>query len=689
MKTTMWKKNSQDRRSFIGGSDASIIMGNDEVALVRLWREKRGEVEPEDLSGNLIVQLGTVTEDLNRRWFELNSGQVIIDVQRRVRHPAVRWMAATLDGRVEANGAVFESKFMLPWSFSEEAAAEKYMPQLQHNMWVVTAKSAVLSVITGGGKWVEITAFADPLYQHLIVTAERKFWRCVESGETPRLFGVEPPKPRIEAIRIVDMSASNAWAEFAAVFSRTRSAHLEHEQAKSELKGLMPEDAKEAIGHGIRAKRSKSGAVSFDGALHRSSPSIASLAAALAKAQAELVNPEKSLTATIRSDERGKADQTFRYASLSSGLDIVRKTLGLHEIATVQTTAIDQAAGVVNLTTVLAHASGEWIASDWPVCSVRDTATPRRMGAALTYARRYALFTLVGIAGEDDLDAPDLLPPEQQTSKPNEPKGGGNSRLNGGHRHAPQYPAARRNGKLQTDSSEPPLGAEASAALRDRLVAELNDLACGDDAAIWAHRSLVEKNKLTAADAHCVEETFQAKLASLVASGTDNSRRAGEAEQHLTTRSPRSAKEPKNRSRSKAIDKSVLALPEPRRVRDREHVRHVAKQPCLICGRQPCDAHHLRCTQSRALGRKVSDEFTVPLCRGHHREVHRFGDEAAWWRKVGIDPTVAARVLWLETHPHPTNSHHLSADVENSSAAIGTDPTKVQGRPGGDLRANR
>ena len=153
-----------------------------------------GEVEPEDLSGNLIVQLGAVTEELNRRWYELNSGQVVTDIQRRVRHPAVRWMAATLDGRVEASGAVFEAKFMLPWSFSEEGAAEKYMPQLQHNMWVVAAKSAVLSVITGGGKWVEITAYADPLYQHLIVTAERKFWRCVESGEPPRLFGVEPPK---------------------------------------------------------------------------------------------------------------------------------------------------------------------------------------------------------------------------------------------------------------------------------------------------------------------------------------------------------------------------------------------------------------------------------------------------------------------------------------------------------------
>jgi predicted phage-related endonuclease len=241
-----------------------VIMGDDEAALVRLWQEKRGKVEPVDLSGNLIVQLGVVTEDLNRRWFEANTGQLITDVQKLVRHPTVRWIAATLDGRVEGSGAVFESKFMLPWSFSEEAAAEKYMPQLQHNMWVVAARSAVLSVITGGGKWVEIKTHADPLYQHLIITAERKFWRCVESGEPPRLFGVEPPKPRIEAMRVVDMSASNAWAEFAAVFSRTRSAHLEHEEAKAELKGLMPQDAKEATGHGVRAKRSKSGAVSFD-----------------------------------------------------------------------------------------------------------------------------------------------------------------------------------------------------------------------------------------------------------------------------------------------------------------------------------------------------------------------------------------------------------------------------------------
>jgi predicted phage-related endonuclease len=253
-----------DRRYFIGGSDARIIMGDDEAALLRLWREKRGEVEPEDLSANLIVQLGAVTEELNRRWYEANTGQVITDIQRKVFHPGLRWMAATLDGRVEGSGAVFEAKFMLPWSFSEEGAAEKHGAQLQHNMWVIAARSAVLSVITGGGKWVEITTHADPLYQHLIVTAERKFWRCVESGEPPRLFGVEPPRPRIEAVRIVDMSASNSWAEFASVFRSTRAAFLEHEKAKTELKGLMPEDAKEAVGHGVRAKRSKSGAISFD-----------------------------------------------------------------------------------------------------------------------------------------------------------------------------------------------------------------------------------------------------------------------------------------------------------------------------------------------------------------------------------------------------------------------------------------
>jgi predicted phage-related endonuclease len=258
------RRKGYNRTSFIGGSDARIIMGTDEQALQRLWREKREELEPLDHSSNLIVQLGLVTEHLNRQWYERTTGQVIKDVQSWVRHPVIRWMAATLDGVVEGNGAVFEAKFMLPWSFSEEAAAEKHMAQLQHNMWVTNATAAVLSIITGGGKWVEIKISADSLYQHLLLTAEKKFWRCVESGEPPRLFGVEPPRPRIEAVRIVDMSSSNAWAELSGVFRRTRDAYLEHENAKTELKGLMPEDAKEAIGHGIRAKRSKSGAVSFD-----------------------------------------------------------------------------------------------------------------------------------------------------------------------------------------------------------------------------------------------------------------------------------------------------------------------------------------------------------------------------------------------------------------------------------------
>jgi predicted phage-related endonuclease len=252
------------RKNFIGGSDARIIMGNDEAALIHLWQEKRGEVEPYDLSDNLVVQLGVVTEHLNRQWFERNTGQTIKDVQRRVNHPVVKWMAATLDGVVEGTEAVFEAKFMLPWSFSEEGAAEKYTPQLQHNMWVTNATTAVLSVITGGGRWVEIGIAADSLYQHLLFTAEKKFWRCVESGEPPRLFGVEPARPRIEAVRVVDMSSSNAWAEFARLFRQTRAPFLQHEAAKAELKALIPEDAKEAIGHGVRAKRSRSGAISFD-----------------------------------------------------------------------------------------------------------------------------------------------------------------------------------------------------------------------------------------------------------------------------------------------------------------------------------------------------------------------------------------------------------------------------------------
>jgi predicted phage-related endonuclease len=232
--TTQISPKRLNRRSFIGGSDARIIMGSDESALLRLWQEKRGEIEPEELSGNLIVQLGLATEALNRNWYERNTGQTVECVQHRLRHPVLRWMGATLDGMVAGSGAVFEAKFMLPWSFSEEAAAEKHMAQVQHNMWVTNSRLAALSVITGGGKWVEISISADPLYQHLLLTAEKKFWRCVESGERPRLFGAEPPRARIEAVRIVDMSSSNAWAEFSNVFRRTREAYLEHENAKAE-----------------------------------------------------------------------------------------------------------------------------------------------------------------------------------------------------------------------------------------------------------------------------------------------------------------------------------------------------------------------------------------------------------------------------------------------------------------------
>lgn len=255
---------SIDRRQFIGGSDARIIMGKNEKALIRLWKEKRGETAPPDLSAVLIVQLGLVTEDLNRRWYELNSGHQISSVQRHAVHKTIPWMAATLDGLVKETGAVFEAKFMLPWSFSEEGAAEKHMAQLQHNMLVAGTTKSVLSIINGGGKWVELSIEADPIYQTILIAAEKAFWRAVKTGESPALFDCEPPKPRIQAVRVVDMNASNSWAEFAGLFRETQGAHTDHERAKAELKALMPEDAKEAMGHGIRAKRSKSGAVSFD-----------------------------------------------------------------------------------------------------------------------------------------------------------------------------------------------------------------------------------------------------------------------------------------------------------------------------------------------------------------------------------------------------------------------------------------
>ncbi|MFZ2082798.1 MAG: ERF family protein [Xanthobacteraceae bacterium] len=371
--------------------------------------------------------------------------------------------------------------------------------------------------------------------------------------------------------------------------------------------------------------------------MQRSSPSIAALATALAKAQIELANPEKSLVGNIEPQGGGVGTRHFRYAPLSRGLEIVRKTLGQHEIATVQTTAIDPSAGVVNLTTILAHSSGEWIASDWPVCPIAETERPHRMGAALTYARRYALFTLVGIAGEDDLDAPDLNEPTPETDKlRNNSRSGGN----GGHQSTSDRRTDRgRAKKFGSAWPQSELSVRLSASLRAELMREMEGLSTADDAALWAQRRLAAKSQLSAADAQQVEEAFAAKLAAIPAQGAKADDATTEFRDQILA------------EKTSSIDKGVLVFPEPRRIRDRDHIRHVIKQPCLICGRRPSDPHHLRFAQSRALSRKVSDEFTVPLCRTHHREIHRSGNEGLWWRNTGIDPLAAARTLWLETHP--------------------------------------
>jgi hypothetical protein len=340
---------------------------------------------------------------------------------------------------------------------------------------------------------------------------------------------------------------------------------------------------------------------------------------------------------------------------LSSGLDIVRKTLSQYEIATVQTTSIDQTAGIVRLSTVLAHASGEWIASDWPVCAINQTAAPHRMGAALTYARRYALFTLVGIAGEDDLDAPDLLAPTSATSRAKEPKHDSRRGGNGGDHSLRPKPTA--------ENTE--LSSALSASLRDELLREIDSLNADDEAALWARRRGGAKNTLNAADAEQVEHAFRRRLATIANEPTNES---------ATEASPRGRRDGHRKKRRRAVvEKSVLALPTSRRIRDRDHVKSVAKQPCLVCGRCPADAHHLRFAQAPALGRKVSDEFTVPLCRGHHREVHRCGDEPAWWAMIGIDPTPVARVLWLKTHPLPSAIAQTGSKLQNE-ANLGSGP---------------
>jgi hypothetical protein len=463
--------------------------------------------------------------------------------------------------------------------------------------------------------------------------------------------------------------------------------------------------------------------------MHRSSESIASLAGALAKAQMTLTNPEKSLTATIGSDRYDEPGRTFRYAPLSSGLDIIRKALGQHEIATVQTTSIDQAAQAVSLTTVLAHSSGEWIASDWPVCALSEMATPRRMGAALTYARRYALFTLVGIAGEEDVDAPDLggQPNERFGSARN---GSGSGKANGtGASHTFRSFSANRK---PWSPPTPALDPEKSAALRDQLLSELAGLASQEEATAWAQGALGAKNTLTTADSGLVEAEFAARLAGFGDGGSAEvalpsppgvgnnaaivgGMHAAAADQPAApdVRLPLVAGQLPNRRKRRArrrsasavpvptadnagppavspgseervndavawhIDKSVLTLSEPRRYRDPQHLKFVASQPCLVCGRLPSDAHHLRFLQLRALGRRVSDEFAVPLCRTHHRALHARGDEAAWWRAFQLDPIIVALQLWRRSRLNESPLHGASLSVSTAPLVRNTGDGRI------------
>jgi hypothetical protein len=373
--------------------------------------------------------------------------------------------------------------------------------------------------------------------------------------------------------------------------------------------------------------------------MHRSSETIGAIAAALAKAQGELSNPEKSLTATIRSPFPREGDRTFHYASLANGLDIVRKCLSQHEIATIQTTTIDQDFGQIRLTTLLAHASGEWISSDWPVCAISEMALPHRMGAALTYARRYALFALVGIAGEDDLDAPDLLvEPSPAISRRPGPTEGGQTipHPTNGTVHRPRYP-------------KPVLSSAQSASLRDQLLAEMADLKDGETLALWAHRRLPSKNALTADDARIIDAAGQRILEicrdrELDQGGKPPAEALATQMTDVVTMSGLHHPQP-----ATAKAHTLLPLTKPSRKRNKAHLVFVASQPCLICQRTPCDAHHLKFAQPKALGRKVSDEFTVPLCRDHHHELHRHGNEAAWWANLHVAPADIARELWQKT----------------------------------------
>ena len=379
--------------------------------------------------------------------------------------------------------------------------------------------------------------------------------------------------------------------------------------------------------------------------MHRSSESIGAIAAALAKAQAELVNPEKSLTGTIttpRSGRRRSEPSAMRRCRVGSR-SCARAWASMRSPRCRRPPSTAKR-GSMRLTTVLAHSSGEWISSEWPVCPVSETANPRRMGAALTYARRYALFTLVGIAGEDDLDAPDLNAPTGRDAA-------GHASDHGAARPMATKEVSRRIGRTVQSIQSSLLAPAASAALRDQLLGEIGGMVSAEAAAMWARQTLKAKNTMTAEDAVLLESAFQAKIAAIE---NDEQRAAAAPASPAVPRKARTQQPPVSDSAelaSKGIDKSVLTFPEPRRLRDKAHLRHVAKQPCLICGRQPADAHHIRFAQPRALGRKVSDEFAVPLCRGHHRENHQHGDEAAWWANAGVDAPAAARRLWMETHP--------------------------------------
>jgi hypothetical protein len=388
--------------------------------------------------------------------------------------------------------------------------------------------------------------------------------------------------------------------------------------------------------------------------MQRSSQTIGALASALAKAQAEINNPEKSLTATVHSPFPREGDRSFRYASLASGLDLVRKSLGRYEIATVQATSIDSAAGLIRLTTTLAHSSGEWVSSDWPVCAVAETAAPHRMGAALTYARRYALFTLVGIAGEDDRDAPDVsIDPNATIDRSNKPNAAGAV-------PTPAIPTTLRKRMPLTRVGRTILASDRSAALRDRLIEQLMNVQSTKEIAEWARQSLPTKNTLMAADALLVEENFTRKLASCEKART---REKEELEPQIV---PEPIETQRGQSRTQA-EKTYIISPNKTshrghvpvkavRLREKDHRKFVSLHPCVVCGRSPTDAHHLRFAQPRALGSKVSDEFTVPVCRVHHRELHRHGDEAYWWQKIDVDPLPLAHRLWQHTRLNGTTA---------------------------------